>query len=233
MKIFSSKKKKREVLATLIVSIGLIGSFFVLGEPFSQLEGEGSTEKIADKLGNYGPGAIIFLQIAQVLVAPVPPFTAVVSGLIYGTFLGAFYSLIGASIGSIIAIVLARKYGRPLVESFLTDEAMEKFDSYTSGHGYLPYIILFTFPGFPDDALCFIAGLTDLNWKKLAIIASIGRIPGILLLTATGTSIAEANPLKFILLTLATALISILSVKNKDTLEEGFKRYKDRILEFL
>ncbi|EHK01873.1 hypothetical protein HRED_06602 [Candidatus Haloredivivus sp. G17] len=75
------------------------------------------------------------------------------------------------------------------------------------------------FPGFPDDALCFIAGLTNLNWKKLAFIASIGRLPGILMLTTTGYSIAEANTILFIIVGLSTAAISVFSVNYRKEIE--------------
>jgi uncharacterized membrane protein YdjX (TVP38/TMEM64 family) len=127
--------------------------------------------------------------------------------------------MIGASIGSLTAILLSRKFGRPVVESFLSDEVIEKFDKFTSGHGFLPFIVLFVFPGFPDDALCFIAGLTKLDWKKLFIIASLGRLPGIAMLVVTGSSIAEANLQNLVLASSGIITISYISVKYEKQLE--------------
>ena len=176
-------------------------------------------EKVAEILGPYGPAGIIAGQIAQVILAPIPPVTAIAAGTLYGPFLGAFISLIGATIGSVLAIYLSDRYGRPLVERFVSDENMNKFDELTQKTGYLPFIILFVLPGFPDDALCFIAGLTNLNWKKLAFIASIGRLPGILMLTTTGYSIAEANTLLFVVATVSVIVISTISVRYRKEIE--------------
>ena len=200
---------------------------FVLGLGYfiSQMEFSGFTEylrpeRVVEILGPYGPAGIIAGQIAQVILAPIPPVTAIASGTLYGPFLGAFISLIGATIGSVLAIYLSDRYGRPLVERFVSDENMNKFDELTQKTGYLPFIILFVLPGFPDDALCFIAGLTNLNWKKLAFIASIGRLPGILMLTTTGYSIAEANTLLFVVATVSVIVVSTLSVSYRKEIEE-------------
>ncbi|WP_414837710.1 TVP38/TMEM64 family protein [Candidatus Nanosalina sp. VS9-1] len=202
------------ILATL--AAGLYGiTVFTVG----QLDILFDPEKLAQILGPLGPPGIIAGQIAQVLLAPIPPVTAVVSGLLYGPWLGAFYSIIGASTGSVIAVFLSRKYGRPVVEKFVSDQAMEKFDEYTQKTGYLPFIILFVLPGFPDDALCFIAGLTNLDWKILAFIGSVGRLPGILMLTTTGHSVAEANLVLFAVVSSAVVSISLFSVRYRREIE--------------
>lgn len=176
-------------------------------------------ERVASILGPYGPLGVILGQIAQVLIAPIPPVTAIASGLLYGPFKGAVISLIGASIGSIIAIYLSNRYGRPLVERFVSEQKMEKFDEFTHKSGYTPFIILFVLPGFPDDVLCFIGGLTNLDWKTMAFIASIGRLPGILMLTTTGHSIGQADAVLFIVSALSVAVISILSVHYRKRIE--------------
>lgn len=176
-------------------------------------------ENVAAILGPYGPLGIIAGQIAQVLIAPIPPVTAIASGLLYGPFKGALISLIGASIGSFIAVYLSNRFGRPLVEKFVSDQKMEKFDEFTHKSGYTPFIILFVLPGFPDDILCFIGGLTNLDWKTMAFIASIGRLPGILMLTTTGYSIGQANLALFIISALSVAIVSTLSVKYRKRIE--------------
>ncbi|MFB6245647.1 MAG: TVP38/TMEM64 family protein [Candidatus Nanohaloarchaea archaeon] len=216
MQIFSSRRMRYEALAVL----SLITAFSFYGyRRFSEAL-PADPQALASILGPYGPAGIVLTQFAQVLVAPIPPVTPVVSGMMYGVPLGTFYSFVGAALGSLTAILIARRYGRTAVERFLSDEAMEKFDEYTSGHGFLPFVVLFVFPGFPDDALCFIAGLTDLDWKKVFIIASVGRIPGIALLAMTGSSAAEANKLNFVLSGGAVALISLVSLRYEEMLEE-------------
>ena len=188
-----------------------------------------SPEKLADLLGPYGPTGIIIGQFIQVLIAPIPPITPVASGLLYGPWYGMIFSVAGASLGSILAIILSRKYGRPLVERFVRKSIIERFDSFTEKTGYTPFIVLFIFPGFPDDALCFIAGLTKLDWKNLAIIASLGRIPGILMLTTTGHSIAETKITLFIIASSSVVILSILSIKYRRTLENYLKLLNSKV----
>lgn len=216
MQVFSSTKRKIEatVMLTVVSVIGFLGYLEVSAAIPTD------PEKLAALIGPYGPAGIIGTQFAQVLIAPIPPVTPVISGMLYGTYLGTFYSTVGAALGSLAALLIARKYGRTAAERFLTDEAMDKFDEYTSGHGYLPFIILFVFPGFPDDALCFIAGLTNLDLKKLFLISSLGRIPGIALLALTGTSAAQANTGVFVLSAFLVLSISYGSVRYEQKLEE-------------
>ncbi len=209
------KRKLQYFSGAFILGLG----YFISKMEFSAFTEFLRPERVVEILGPYGPAGIIAGQIAQVILAPIPPVTAIASGTLYGPFLGAFISLIGATIGSVLAIYLSDRYGRPLVERFVSDENMNKFDELTQKTGYLPFIILFVLPGFPDDALCFIAGLTNLNWKKLAFIASIGRLPGILMLTTTGYSIAEANTLLFVVATVSVIVVSTISVSYRKEIE--------------
>lgn len=216
MQVFSSRRRKLEsvLLFSLIGAVALLGrdivSFSVLSDP----------KVLASLIGPYGYAGIIFTQFAQVLIAPLPPVTPVVSGMLYGVTLGTSLSFVGAALGSMVALLIGKRFGRPAVRRFLSNKALDKFDRYTSGHGYLPFVVLFVFPGFPDDALCFIAGLTDLDWKKLFLIASFGRIPGIALLAMTGSSAAQANTSVFLISASAVLVISVLSVKYERQMEQ-------------
>lgn len=214
------ERQKQYLSGALLLGL----TYFISRIEFSNFFGLLNPEKVAEILGAYGPAGIIAGQIAQVILAPIPPVTAIASGTLYGPFLGAFISLIGAAIGSIIAIYLSDRYGRPLVERFVSERHMNQFDELILKTGYLPFIVLFVFPGFPDDALCFIAGLTNLNWKKLAFIASMGRLPGILMLTTTGHSIAEANTLLFMTAGLSIAAVSVFSVNYRNEIEAFLRR---------
>lgn len=216
MQVFSSRKRKIEA-AAMILTVTLI-SFFSYELISASIPTD--PEKVAAIIGPWGPPGILATQFAQVLIAPLPPVTPVISGMLYGPVSGTFYSFLGAAAGTLVAILIARRYGRPGVEKFLSGDALTRFDKYTSGHGYLPFVVLFVFPGFPDDALCFIAGLTRLDWKKLFLLASIGRIPGIALLAVTGSSAAQAETTTFLLSAGAVLTISIISVKYERQLEE-------------
>ena len=208
--------KNRLKILSILAGVVLFQQFWKYFEVIREII---RPEKVVELVGPYGPLGIISGQILQVIFAPIPPVTAVASGTLYGPFMGAFISIIGASIGTVLAVYVSNRYGRPLVERVVSDANLNRFDDLIERSGYLPFIILFVFPGFPDDALCFIAGLTTLDWKKLAFIGSIGRLPGILMLTTTGYSIAESSRTIFILTGLSIVTISFLSVKYREELE--------------
>lgn len=211
------------LLALLIFYVFLWPRFSIISEILRP-------DYLVSVLGSYGPLGIIFGQILQVMFVPIPPVTAMASGTLYGPLIGALISIIGASIGTILAVYISNKYGRPLVERAVSAEHLNKFDDLAQESGYLPFIVLFVFPGFPDDALSFIAGLTNLDWKKLAFIGSIGRLPGILMLTTTGYSLAESSKIIFIVSGLSIIIISIFSVKYREEIEVKISGLSSRYL---
>lgn len=229
MKVFSSRRRKWQAVL-LVVAASIAGTL-----AYQRLVTTVPTdpERVAALIGPYGPAGILATQFAQVLIAPIPPVTPVVSGTLYGVWEGTFYSTVGAALGSLAAILVARRYGRSTAEKFLSEEAMDKFDDYTSGHGYMPFIVLFVLPGFPDDALCFIAGLTSLDWKKLFLIASLGRIPGIMLLATTGSSAAHADAAVFAGSAASILAISYLSVKYEKRIENMLRETKELFTGYL
>lgn len=212
--------KNREIEAVLITTvISVLVALTRFNLELKSLSLLFNPQRLAEVIGPYGPLGVISGQFIQVIIAPIPPVTPVASGILYGPWYGMILSVVGATAGSILAVFLSRRYGRPLVERFVRDSVIERFDSFTEKTGFLPFIILFVLPGFPDDALCFISGLTKLDWKILALIASLGRIPGILMLTTTGHSMAEADLLLFSIASTSVIGVSLFSIKYREEIE--------------
>lgn len=193
--IFESRQKEKKFLKWIIILAVFFTVMYFLTRPYHYLMYD--VEAMRDFINSFGvlaPIVLIFLQVSQVLIAPVPgPVVGAAAGAAFGVFWGTIYGFIGLAIGSSIAILLAKRYGRPFVEDVIEDETMDKFDYLADEHGFLPFFLLFLLPGFPDDAICFLAGLTDLDTKKLLLMASFGRLPGLLSLTVFGNSLALGN----------------------------------------
>lgn len=211
--IFRSRKKGYRFLvvaaAILIVSLAL---FFVT-KPYHTLLYD--IEALRSFIASFGPLAplvLVAIQASQVLIAPVPgPVVGAASGYVFGAFWGTVWGMIGVGIGSAAAILLAKRYGRPFVEDVLAEETMAKFDGVASDHGFLPFLLLFLLPGFPDDAICFIAGLTELDTRKLVLYATFGRLPGMLSLTVAGNSLATSDYFVFVLTGIIVIGVSLAS----------------------
>ena len=74
---------------------------------------------------------------------------------------------------------LARWAGRPLVLRLVNARLLERLDRLAAGRGLWFFLVVFLLPGLPDDAACFLAGLTPLPLPALIAAAAVGRIPGI------------------------------------------------------
>lgn len=194
-KIFKSREKEKKFLKYLALLALISAAGYFLARPhLAILFNVEQMRNFIESFGPWGPVVLIILQASQVLIAPIPgPVTGAAAGYAFGVFWGTIYGFIGLAIGSTIAILAAKVYGRPFVEDVLADETMDKFDYLADEHGFLPFFLLFLLPGFPDDAICFLAGLTDIDTRKLILMASFGRVPGLLSLTVFGNSLALGN----------------------------------------
>jgi uncharacterized membrane protein YdjX (TVP38/TMEM64 family) len=209
-KIFESREKEKKFLKyALLIGIVFVVGYFAARPHLGILFDVEQMRNFIESFGPWGPLALIVIQASQVLIAPIPgPVTGAAAGYAFGVFWGTIYGFIGLAIGSTIAILAAKIYGRPFVEDVLADETMDKFDYLADEHGFLPFFLLFLLPGFPDDAICFLAGLTDIDTRKLILMASFGRVPGLLSLTVFGNSLALGNMKVMVLTGVIVILVS-------------------------
>lgn len=128
--------------------------------------------------GAYGPLVLMGIQVAQILVAPVPGvFVPLLAGFLYGPVVGPVVTAAGTLIGSTVAFWIGRRAGRPLAERWLGREAVEKAHSLISGKRWIALIPLFLVPLSPSDALCFMAGILAMDWGRFTVAVVLGRLP--------------------------------------------------------
>jgi uncharacterized membrane protein YdjX (TVP38/TMEM64 family) len=183
-------------------------------------------KRIVSFLNSLGPVAFlgfIFLQVLQVVAAPIPgEVTGFIGGYLYGPVLGTLLSTIGLTIGSMMAFWLSRFFGRPFVERFVKKETMYKYDYLLHHKGAFLVFLLFLIPGTPKDFLCYILGLGHLRTKEFFIISTVGRLGGTVLLTVGGDFIRHHQYYRFSIL-LGIAVVAVfLSMIYKDKLERIF-----------
>ncbi len=173
-----------------------------------------NTDKISDflqSLGPYSPAVFVLLQVLQIIAAPIPgELTGIVGGYVYGETLGFILSTLGLTLGSWVAFELASILGRPFVERFVKREILEKFNFLTTNAGVAICFLLFVFPGFPKDYLCFLLGLSRMKLGTFLIVSIIGRMPGTYLLTIQGASLRSQE--YHIAVTIAAMSIAIITI---------------------
>ena len=140
--------------------------------------------------GNEAWQVFILLQIFQVIIAPIPGQVAgLFGGFLFGFWGGLALTMLGVTIGSTIAMASSRILGIAIVRRFIPKTVLEKFDYLVERGGVFNFFMIFLLPVLPDDAICFIAGLTKLKLWHLLIVCVLGRLPGMAILTFTGASL--------------------------------------------
>jgi uncharacterized membrane protein YdjX (TVP38/TMEM64 family) len=159
--------------------------------------------------GQWAPVVTISLHVLQVLTAPIPG-TAIdaVNGLLFGPWLGTLYSLIGLIIGSTLVMALTRRFGRPLVERFVDRKSVERIDKLVEKRGSLVIFLIFLLPFLPDDAVCFLAGLTPIPLLELVLLAMIGRFPGVFVANLLGSQAQSFELWQWIMVAILFMLVA-------------------------
>lgn len=207
-KRISRSTKLKIVLVSLIVAaimIYLILDIALHGPLMSLLSNRDELVASVESFGPFGPLLYIILQITQTVVAPIPgQIVGSVGGFLFGPW-GIIWTTIGSLIGYWIVFILARHYGRPLLEKIFKKSIIDKFDFIlNSKSSSLVLFAIFLLPGFPDDVVCYIAGLTNLPIRRLMAIVTLGRLPTIIITNFIGAGISDNLG--------AVAAISIVSV---------------------
>lgn len=163
-----------------------------------------------DALGVGAPIAFILLLAIQVVVAPIPgQLLAGVGGYLFGPGLGVVYTMAGVVLGSSAVFVATRHWGRPFVKRVLDPATRERFDGFVQEYGEVGLFVAFLLPAFPDDALCLLAGLTTIRYRRFLVLLVVGRTPTFVVAAFAGTSFAEGRLLQGFVVVAVGALVTV------------------------
>ena len=118
----------------------------------------------------------ILFSFLQVVLLPVPGSVAVAVGTaMFGPLKCAFFSFIGIVAGSLIAFAIGRWVGYKAVCWIVGKESLDKLLNKLKGKDYLILSLMFLLPLFPDDILCFVAGMSSMTWGYFLIMITVTR----------------------------------------------------------
>ncbi|MBP7176465.1 MAG: TVP38/TMEM64 family protein [Thermoclostridium sp.] len=224
------EKKKNSLLNIIFIVITLllvgipiylvmqrVDSFSELRQIFSSTE---QMREFVESFGATAPVIFFMLQTLQVIAAPIPGnVTALVGGALFGFWKSFLITVAALTLGSSIAFLLVRLYGRPLVERFVKPQVIDKYLDSGSKKYTLYLFLLFLVPFFPDDALCFIAGLTGISYKAFFLIVIIARPPGLAFSSLVGSGAISIPWWGWTLIGIVSAVFIFCSVKYGDKIE--------------
>ncbi len=130
-----------------------------------------------DDFGAWMPLLYILFSFLQVVVLPVPGSVCVAAGVaLFGPLECSIYSFIGIVLGSVVGFAIGRVIGYKAVRWIVGEETLKKWLKKVRGKDYLILSLMFLLPMFPDDILCFVAGLSSMSWLYFIMMIIITRL---------------------------------------------------------
>ncbi len=224
---------KLAMLSVVLVTLISVALFFLKKTGF--LDKIDSVDKLRAFVSSYGNNAVflfVLLQFLQVVVLPIPSFITVCAGvLLFGAFRGAIFSVIGIILGSIVAYAIGKFFGVKVAKWLVGEETLNKGLKAIKGKDKIVLTFMFLFPFFPDDVLCFVAGITTISPAFFMIMIIIVRIVTVFVSSySMNNSIIPYDTWWGIVLWgvffLLTIILTLLIYKKGDKIEKYFSKRK-------
>lgn len=161
------------ILGTLFL-IGLI--FYFLSQGY--FTDSTKLQALLNQTGIFAPLLFILLQIFQVIIPIIPGGASSALGIVaFGPIWGFVYNYAGLVIGSILAFLLVKKYGKTFILKVCDQKTYDKYIGWLDKGKKFDrfFAAAIFFPCAPDDILCMIAGLTSMTLKKFSMIIILGK----------------------------------------------------------
>ncbi len=147
---------------------------------FDIIRDEEKFKDFLERSGNWMAILFVVLQFLQVVVLPIPSAVTVVAGAaLFGPLAGSLLSLLGIVIGSLIAFLIGRYAGYRVVAWLVGKETLDKWLKKIKGKDKLLLSAMFLLPVFPDDVLCFVAGISSMSLPLFLGVIIVSRVAAI------------------------------------------------------
>ena len=161
---------------------------------------------------HYFLGMLVMALIScvQVIIAFIPgELVEIAAGYAFGPYIGSLVCVVGIMCGSVIAILLARKFGRRLVESLYPRDKIDALPilNNPSKRNTLTFL-LFLIPGTPKDLFTYVVGLTEMSIPLYIALTMFARFPSIIMSTFGGDALGDNKIIKAAIMFIITGIIS-------------------------
>ena len=214
----SVKARQRFINVALIVIVGAVFGamawyYFSLYEVFNQ-------ENLRAFIRSFGSWALLAYGVVYIVSAPVPfmaPVLGTVGGLLFGIGWGTLYTVVIATISSLIPFALARRLGRDWVKSRLRGQKLgEIYEQINGSRAFLFIVVMRLTPVIPWEIENYVAGLTDVSVTTFALGTLIGIIPGTFAFTFLGSMVVDGSVGRFAaglaLLFVITVVVPVVAI---------------------
>lgn len=197
----------------------IIALLVLLWQPVSQIGTDPAIIRSwIEPLGPFAPLAFFLLNVAQIVVAPIPGYPVqVLGGILFGFIPGTLYTLGGMVVGGTLAAWLARWLGRPWLEKQLNPATLERWGAIAHIDSFWVWWLIMLLP--VGDFIYFVAGLSKIRLRTFALAILTSRGPFTALIVWTGSSAADLPWTWLGLMMAGAGLIVILGLSQRERLE--------------
>lgn len=170
-----------------------------------------SLQQVKTAIGSLGimaPVTFIMLCVLRGLVFLPCGMMSALGGMLFGTFSGTLYTLIGLTAGSVCTFHLARRFGKGWAQRVL-GHRYDRYEGYISRDSFYSLFLMRVVPVLPFDAVSCIAGMSRARADKFIYATLIGSLPGVFIYVFFGDSIRDLSLKRVII---SAALIIVFAV---------------------
>jgi uncharacterized membrane protein YdjX (TVP38/TMEM64 family) len=174
------KSQRREYLWLAIVGAALITSIVLVRMH------EDSIKSFIDEKPFLGAMLYIALNIVDAVLAPGATLPLIpVAAHAWGPVPAAIVTTVGWTVGSLIAFLIARQWGYPIVKKLTSMERLRQMKKYIPEDLFWSIVVLRLF--MPMDIMSYVLGLfTDIGWSRYVIATALGVAPMAFVLAYVG-----------------------------------------------
>ncbi len=160
--------------------------------------------------GLFGEIAFIGMMFFQVVIAFVPgePFE-IGAGYAFGAVKGTVLCEIGITLGSMLVLLLVRRFGIKFVEIFFSREKINSltFLKNKKKRDIITFLVFFL-PGTPKDLLTYFVGLTDIKLSHFVLLTSVARLPSVITSAVGGNALGGKDYMFAVIVFSLTLILS-------------------------
>lgn len=172
MKSFNQKKIKNLLPLILYGLLMFIAAFLIKKYVNREI-----LQEIVSSSGNLGIFVYYLIEVVYITFTPfLNTFILIVSGYIFGSFLGFIVNFLAATTSLFLIVFLVKKYGRPLLKKLVSESFYKNFDKITQKVGPILLLVAYVIPFSPDDELTYIVAAGPLGFKRFILPVLLGSI---------------------------------------------------------
>lgn len=213
--------KRKNVIAFTVTAVLILLMFGFL------LYLEEDIAGLLERTAPYSHIVFFAIQLLSVILAPIPSnFTATAGAMFFGPMMSFLITYIAVTMGSVMVFLFVRH--------FMKKMNTEKMEKKIGDRRYLKLLyekptaflsVAFLLPVFPDDVICYLAGLTKVKTWVFILLVVLCRPWGLLVASGMGSFNMDMDEGKLIAFAAIALVVLLLYIIYRTFLHERVVEY--------